>query len=776
MKKQRLIVTGNGMAGIRCIENILKINRDMFEIVVFGSEPHPNYNRILLSSVLQGEVSLDDITLNGREWYEKNGITLYTGETVEQINTEQQLITTDRKRSMTYDLFIAATGSSPYILPIPGANKEGVYGFRTIEDCQALISAAGRYQKAAVIGAGLLGLEAAVGLRQLGMDVSVIHHSSAIMQKQLDQTASRLLQKELERKGLVFLLDKHTASITGNSRAEGIFFKDGSSIDADLIVMAAGVRPNIRLAASAGLSVNRGIIVNQFMQTNKPNVYAVGECAEHNGIVYGLTAPLYEQGKVLAQHLCGIPCEGFQGFAQSAALKIAGIDVWSAGKVHEEEHTDSLILHDEHAGIYKKALFKDDKPVGVILFGDTRDKQRLLDSLIKQRDISIVKKQLMEPVQSHISFESMPPHETICQCSSVTKGSIEDAVNKYSLKTAGEVKDMTRASGSCGGCRPLVEDLLKYMASDDYTKPSRRPSFCGCTDLTEEEVISELRRRPFTDAAEVMKVIGWKTENGCPICIPALQYYLEMTRPGFIQFNGKPAEETCTLIPQMYGGLTSAEELKNIADIIEAYGIPDVSITDNHRLKLSGIRPNDFASIRKALKMPAFSPRHHWTIKNVRTCTCGQHRFFQELASQIEKDTDMLAVPAPISVSLSCENNCTDAYIQDIGAIHTQTCWEIYIGGVRRRHARAGSLFCVTDTEDSTAAMMKGLIQYYRETAHYAEAVYQWVDRLGLVHIREILFEEDVRTQLVKNLHSDISLLQNPSARKTPYERMMLFD
>ncbi len=214
----------------------------------------------------------------------------------------------------------------------------------------------------------------------------------------------------------------------------------------------------------------------------------------------------------------------------------------------------------------------------------------------------------MEPDQGGISFESMPPHETICQCDSVTKGSIEEAVNKYGLKTAEEVKHMTKASGSCGGCRPLVEDLLKYMASDDYTKPSRQPSFCGRTDLTEEEVIAELRRRPFTDAAEVMEVIGWKTENGRRICIPALHYYLKRTRPDFMQFNEISAEETCTLIPQMYGGLTSAAELKNIADVIEAYGIPEVSMTDSHRLRLSGIRPNDLASIRKALNMPVFSP------------------------------------------------------------------------------------------------------------------------------------------------------------------------
>ncbi|KUP32306.1 nitrite reductase large subunit NirB [Bacillus halotolerans] len=761
MKKQRLIVAGNGMAGIRCIEEILKLHRDMFQIVIFGSEPHPNYNRILLSSVLQGEASLNDIVLNSSEWYAKQDITLYTGETVVQINTDLQQVITDQKRSLSYDKLILATGSSPHILPIPGTDKEGVYGFRTIEDCQAFISMAERYQKAAVIGAGLLGLEAAVGLRHLGMDVSVIHHSPSIMQKQLDQTASRLLQSELERKGLTFLLEKDTASITGGSRADGIRFSDGSSIKADLIVMAAGVRPNIQLAASAGIAANRGFIVNQFMQTSKSNVYAVGECAEHNGMVYGLVAPLYEQGKVLAQHICGVPCEGYHGSAQSAALKIAGIDVWSAGKVHEDAGTTSIKLHDEHAGCYKKVLFENDKLAGVILFGDTRDKQRLLDSLLKQRDISIVKKQLIEPDQSGISFASMPPAEPICQCNSVTKGLIEEAVHTKGLTTVEEVKQCTKASGSCGGCKPLVEDLLKYMASSEYTEPAGQPSFCGCTDLTEDEVIAELHRCHFPDPAEAMNQLGWKTKNGCRVCVPALHYYMELLQPGYIQSLETSPEDTCTLIPQMYGGLTNAKGLRNIANIIETYGIPNVSITHGQRLKLSGIRPNDLANIRKELHMAAFSHQHRRSLQSVIACTCGEDRSIQKLASHIERHTDMLSMPDHISISLSCEKDCTAAAIQDIGAIRTQEGWDIYTGGIRGGHARAGMLFCVTDSEENTAIMMKGLLQYYRETAHYAEAVHQWIDRLGIIHIREVLFEQDLRTQLLENLQTDLSLIQD---------------
>ncbi|NLS42931.1 NAD(P)/FAD-dependent oxidoreductase [Bacillus subtilis] len=770
MKKQRLVLAGNGMAGIRCIEEVLKLNRHMFEIVIFGSEPHPNYNRILLSSVLQGEASLDDITLNSKDWYDKHGITLYTGETVIQIDTDQQQVITDRKRILSYDKFIVATGSSPYILPIPGADKEGVYGFRTIEDCQALMKMAQHFQKAAVIGAGLLGLEAAVGLQHLGMDVSVIHHSAGIMQKQLDQTAARLLQTELEQKGLTFLLEKDTVSISGTTRVDRIHFKDGASLKADLIVMAAGVRPNIELAVSAGIEVNRGIIVNDCMQTSEPNVYAVGECAEHNGTVYGLVAPLYEQGNVLAKHICGVPREGYQGSASAAALKIAGIDVWSAGKIQEDEHTTSIKIYDEQAGVYKKALFVDDKLAGVILFGDTRDKQRLLDSLLKQRDISIVKKQIIEPETSGTLFESMPSSETICQCNSVTKGAIEDAVHTNSLTTVEEVKHCTKASGSCGGCKPLVEDLLRYMTNSEYTKPAGTLSFCGCTDFTEDDIIAELQRRPFTDPAEAMNKLGWKTKNGCSTCVPAIQYYLEMLYPGFVQPE-PAAEDTCILIPQMYGGRTNAEQLRNIANIIEAYSIPDVSITHSQRLKLSGIKSADLPNIKKDLKMPVSTNELRHTLQSIKACTCGQNRSIQQLAAQIERQLETLPLPAPISISLSCETDCTDAALQDVGAIRTQAGWDIYIGGVRGTHARSGALFCVTDNAEKTAGMIKGLIQYYRETAHYLEAVHQWMDRLGIVHIREVLFEEDLRTQLLESLHTDLSLIQNPTVEVGSYKK-----
>ncbi|MBU8751267.1 nitrite reductase large subunit NirB [Bacillus subtilis] len=770
MKKQRLVLAGNGMAGIRCIEEVLKLNRHMFEIVIFGSEPHPNYNRILLSSVLQGEASLDDITLNSKDWYDKHGITLYTGETVIQIDTDQQQVITDRKRILSYDKFIVATGSSPHILPIPGADKKGVYGFRTIEDCQALMNMAQHFQKAAVIGAGLLGLEAAVGLQHLGMDVSVIHHSAGIMQKQLDQTAARLLQTELEQKGLTFLLEKDTVSISGTTKADRIHFKDGSSLKADLIVMAAGVRPNIELAVSAGIQVNRGIIVNDFMQTSEPNIYAVGECAEHNGTVYGLVAPLYEQGKVLASHICGVPCEEYQGSAPSAALKIAGIDVWSAGKIQEDERTTSIKIYDEQAGVYKKALFVDDKLAGVILFGDTRDKQRLLDSLLKQRDISIVKKQIIEPETSGTLFESMPSSETICQCNTVTKGAIEDAVNTKSLTTVEEVKHCTKASGSCGGCKPLVEDLLRYMTNSEYTKPAGTLSFCSCTDFTEDDIIAELQRRPFTNPAEVINQLGWKTKKGCSTCVPAIQYYLEMLYPGFVQ--PEPAtEETCILIPQMYGGRTNADQLRTIANIIEAYSISDVSITHGQRLKLSGIKPADLPNMKKDLKMPVYTNEHRHTLQSVKACTCGQNRSIQQLAAQIERQLETLPLPAPISISLSCETDCTDAALQDVGAIRRQAGWDIHIGGVRGTHARSGALFCVTENEDSTAGMIKGLIQYYRETAHYLEGVHQWIDRLGIVHIREVLFEEDLRAQLLESLQTDLSLIQNPTVETGAYKK-----
>lgn len=755
MGKRRLILIGNGMAGVRTIEEIVKHAGDAYQIAVIGREPHPNYNRMLLSSVLQGDASLKDITLNSRTWYEEHGIALYTGETAVKIDTDRRTVSTDKNREIAYDKLIIATGSSPFILPVPGADKEGVYGFRTIEDCRAFIDAAGRYRKAAVIGGGILGLEAAKGLVNLGMEVSVIHHSSYIMQNQLDRTASAMLQHDLERQGIHFLLEKDTEAVLGTSRATGLRFKDGTEVEADLIVMAAGVRPNIGLAKASGLAANRAIIVNGYMETNVPDVYAVGECAEHNGVVYGLIKPLYEQGQVLARHICGLECEPYRGAVQSATLKIAGIDLFSAGKIKDDDTTTAIRLIDESAGIYKKAVFQADQMAGVILYGDTKNKQKLLESIVKQRDITVVKKTFFQS-GGESTVSSMLLDETICQCHAVSKGAIIEAVKLHDLKTAEDVKRCTKASGSCGGCRPLIEELLIHAAEHEYEKPAGAQAMCSCTSLTEDEVVEQIQMRQLSSVQDVISQLGWKTGSGCSVCAPAIHYYLRMIRPGVTAAEPLLHEDGgCTIVPQTYGGLIKADELRRIADAIEKYGIPHAVLTPGQRLKIPGIGQ----SVKENLQMPICAVHKH-TVGPIKTCACTNLDCVQAIAVELEKETETLIMPARTSIAISaCTDDCVYCTVHDIGVLKAGRGWELYAGGRGGQNARAGELFSVAETLKKAGEYIKGFLQYYRETANYLEGVGQWINRAGIIHIREVLFDNDLRGQLLERLEKEQRLL-----------------
>ncbi|KMJ55607.1 hypothetical protein AB685_26375, partial [Bacillus sp. LL01] len=395
MRKQRLVVIGNGMAGINCVQEILNHQPNAFEITVFGSEPHYNYNRILLSTVLQGSTKVEDITINDRSWYEKNNITLYTGETVTYIDSDNKILRTDQNREVSYDKAIVATGSHPFVLALPGNDKKRVINFRTIEDCEKIIDMSKHHKKAVVIGGGLLGLEAARGLLHLGMEVDVVHLSKHIMERQLDPTASIMLQRELENQGVNFLLEKASAEIIGGDSVEGLRFKDGTEVKAEAIIMAVGVRPNIKLMKGSRIETNRAIVVNDYLQTNVADVYAVGECAEHRGIVYGLVKPLYEQGRELAKHICGIDSQGYQGSTLSTQLKISGVDVFSVGDFVGDETTKTITHYDEQANIYKKLVLKDDKILGAVLYGDAKVGNRLVDMINKQKVMTDEEKMLL---------------------------------------------------------------------------------------------------------------------------------------------------------------------------------------------------------------------------------------------------------------------------------------------------------------------------------------------------------------------------------------------
>ncbi|MGG3467089.1 nitrite reductase large subunit NirB [Neobacillus pocheonensis] len=773
MVKQKLILVGNGMSGIRCLEEILKINPDRFDISVFGSEPHLNYNRILLPTVLQRRATFAELTLNDREWYKKHHIHLHTGETVIKIDHEKQMLKTDKQRELSYDHLIIAAGSIPFFLPIPGADKEGVVAFRTIEDCQKMIEAAQKYRKAVVIGGGVLGLEAASGLQNLGMEVRVVHNTHYLMERQLDKKASKMLQRELEKQGIHFLLKRETEEILGGNRVKGMRFKDGTEVEADLVVMAVGVRPNVQLARESGVEIKRGIIVNDYMETNLPNIYAVGECVEHLGIVYGLVKPLFEQGTVLAKRICGIEGNRYKGSVLSTQLKVSGVEVFSAGQFSEDASSKSIKVEDEVAGIYKKIVLKGDQIIGAVLFGDKKESSKLLEMIQKKQDVLDVEKVKLFPSLTNEgnTVAAMAANELICNCNGVTKGAIIEAVQKEGLSTVEQVKKCTKASSSCGGCKPAVAEILSYMNSDEFTREIEQPTMCACTSLTEEEVVQQIQLLGSTTVKEVLEMLNWKNKQGCLTCRPALSYYIGMIHPEYennhdaalgndhwkatVEMNG-----TFSVVPQMYGGMTNSEELRKIADVADKYGITEMAITSEQRVRLMGVKEADLAGVCGELNMHLSSPFRN-KLQNIEVChgeafcRCNKNSALN-LAASLEKRFEYLTMPNRVKMAISpCLHNGADRMLKDIVVIGMERGWEIYMGGRGGGKIRAGELLCIAESDDEAIELIGGLLQLYRKTACYLEQTWEWFDRVGLIHIREVLFDFDLLQPLIESLEKD---------------------
>ncbi|MGG1674875.1 nitrite reductase large subunit NirB [Neobacillus sp. NRS-1170] len=777
MTKQKLVLVGNGMAGVRVIEEVLKMNREKFEITILGQEPYPNYNRIQLSTVLQGGTSVRDITLNEWKWYEDNQIRLYPGESVTAIDTENQMVYTDKGRIEPYDKLILATGSNPFMLPLPGADKEGVTAFRNIKDCETMIEYSKKHKKAAVIGGGLLGLEAARGLLNLGMEVEVIHIHHYLMERQLDQTAGKLLQTELEKQGMKFLLQKNTAEILGKKQVTGLRFKDGTKIQTDLVVMAVGIKPNVSLAIEAGIPVDRGIIVNDYLETGVPNIYAVGECAEHRGIAYGLVAPLYQQGQVLAKRLCSIEDEGYKGSVLSTQLKVSGVDVFSAGKINEDEHMKAFKVYDDYRGVYKKVLIEDGKISGAVLFGDTKDGNRLL-SLIKRGSAieEYLETDLSTGHEQSVVTE-MADGEIICGCNGVTKGAIVEAIRTKGLTTVDQVKGCTNASRSCGGCKSLVADLLQCTLGDQY-QADQKEAICGCTDLSRDEILQEIREKGLTHIREVMNVLDWRTD-GCSKCKPALNYYLGMIYPlsykdekearyvnermhANIQKDG-----TYSVVPRMYGGVTTADDLRKIADVADKYKVGMIKVTGGQRIDLLGVRKEDLPKMWADLDMPSGSA-YAKGLRTVKTCV-GENfcRFGTQdsigMGIRLEKKFEGLNTPHKVKMAVSaCPRNCAESGIKDVGVVGVDGAWEMYVGGNGGTHLRSADLLFKFKSGEELEEMISAFLQYYRETANYLERTSGWVERVGLDHIREVLSDSNTVKELMIRMDEALSVVQEP--------------
>jgi len=784
---KKLVMIGNGMAGVSFVEQLLKLAPNRYEITIIGSEPHPNYNRIMLSSVLAGEATMQDIILNNWDWYKDNGITLHTAQTVTRVDIDGGTVTTDSGLTIPYNELVFATGSVPFMLPLPGADKEGVIAFRDINDCETMMKTAEKYRKAIVIGGGLLGLEAARGLLNLNMEVSVVHVMSYLMERQLDPTASQMLREELERQGMKFLMEKQSDQIIGEERVQGLTFKDGTVEEADLIVMAVGIRPNVQLAKESGIEVNRGIVVNDFLQTSVPNIHSVGECAEHRGNVYGLVAPLYEQGAVLAKKLAGVESAGYQGSVLSTKLKISGVNVFSAGSFMDAPGTKAVRVQDDLDGIYKKIVFENGKVVGAVMFGDTIEGSRIFSLIRSGEDCSGREKEILfgssggaagKPISLTDMAAAMSDDEIVCGCNGVTKETIVEAITEKGCVSIGEIKACTKASGSCGGCKPMVEAILQSTVGADNVKKVKE-GICGCTTHSREEVVEMIKQMKLTTTKEVMHVLEWSNPEGCSKCRPALNYYLGMVWPvehedeadsRFVNERNHAniqKDGAFSVVPRIYGGVTTPEDLKRIADVAQKYDVPLVKITGGQRIDLLGVKKEDLTSVWQDLGMPS-GYAYGKTLRTVKTCVGNTFCRFGtqdaiKMGVEMEKKFERLNTPHKVKLAVSgCPRNCAEATIKDLGVVAIDGGWEIHVAGNGGTKVRAADLLVKVRTEEEVLEWTGAYLQYYRETASFGERTSEWSVRVGLDTIKKALDRKVDREAYVNRIEKSLSLTKDP--------------
>jgi len=770
MKKLRLVMVGNGMAGCRTLEELLALAPDLYDITVFGAEPHGNYNRVQLSAVLAGEMRLDEIMLNDLDWYRVNGIRLSTGDPVVAIDRARRRVVTRTGAAADYDRLVLATGSDPIVPPLPGRDAPGVVAYRSIADVNEMIDASTRHAAAVVIGGGLLGLEAASGLGARGMRVTVVHLAPWLMERQLDRVSADMLQHSLEERGLAFRLEaRATELLAGESgRVRAVRLADGTEIAADLVVMAVGIRPNVALAEAAGLYCSRGVVVGDTLQTYDPRIYAVGECAAHRGVAYGLVAPLFEQAKVCANHLAELGIARYPGSAVSARLKVAGIDLFSAGDVTGCDGADEIVLHDRAGGVYKRLLLRNDTLVGAVLYGDTSNSSWYFQLMREGRCVKALRRALAigEASSGDAGYQGerhaaeLPDDFEVCGCNGVTRGTIVRAIKEKGLFSLAEVRKHTRASASCGSCTGLVEQILAFVVGGAYvSQDSASQPMCDCTDHTHEEVRHAIREHDLKSIPEVMRFCEWRSASGCPACRPALNYYLLCAWPHEFRddLQSRLANErvhaniqkdgTYSVVPRIPGGVTTPRELRRIADVAEKYAAAMVKITGGQRIDLLGIRKEDLPRVWADLDMPS-GFAYGKSIRTVKTCVGSRWCRFGvqdsiQLGLDLEAAFERMWAPHQVKIGVSgCPRNCAEAGIKDIGVVGVDSGWELYVAGNGGTRTQAALFLVKVKTAAEVLEHAGAFLQLYREEARYLERTVHWVQRVGIDSVKRRVVED----------------------------------
>ncbi len=792
--RERLVVIGNGMAGCRAIEEILARDPARFDVTIFGAEPRVNYNRIMLSPVLAGEKAFDDIVINRDNWYVDNGITLVSGDPIVSIDRATQTVVSRSGRVEPYDRLLIATGSDPFIIPVPGKDLAGVVTFRDLDDVDKMVSAAQKGGSAVVIGGGLLGLEAAHGLSLRGMTVTVVHLMPTLMERQLDEAAGYLLKTELERRGQTIVTGGDTAEIVGeDGHVSAVRLKDGREFAANIVVMAVGIRPGTTLAKSAGLYVERGIVVDDHMVTSDPAIMAVGECVQHRGNCYGLVAPLWDMCRALADHATQQP-SGYEGSVTSTKLKVSGIDLFSAGDFSGGDGAEDIVMRDASRGLYKRVVVRDNKLIGAVLYGDTADGSWYFDLLRKGTDIADIREALIfgqafasggTQLDPNAAVAALSDNAEICGCNGVTKGQVVASINAgaCSLDT---VRSSCKASASCGSCTGLVESLLSLTLGGEVKSGPK--TMCKCTSFGHDDVRRLILEKDLRSIPQVLQELHWSTPDGCSSCRPALNYYLLCALPGEYVDDQKSRfvnermhaniqkDGTYSVVPRMWGGLTNPRELRAIADVVERYNAPMVKVTGGQRLDIFGIKKEDLPAVWADLNAAGMVSGHAYgkSLRTVKTCVGSEWcRFGTQdstgLGVKLERMTWGSWMPHKFKIAVSgCPRNCAEATIKDFGVVCVDSGYELHVGGNGGIKVRATDLLCKVATEDEAMEVCAAFIQLYREQAHYLERTAPWIERVGLDHVTSALFEnaDTVKRLAARFRHSQTFCQDDPWAER----------
>jgi nitrite reductase (NADH) large subunit len=759
LERPKLVVIGNGMAGARLLEDVLACDPDRFDITVFGDEPYGNYNRILLSNVLNGTQDAKEIFLNPLAWYAENGITLHAGKRVTKVDRDAKTVHAG-DLAVPYDYLVFATGSKPFVPPIPGTTLHGVFVFRTLDDCRHIAEYAKNCKSAVVIGGGLLGLEAAKGLMTHDVKVTVVEMAPWLMSVQLDEAGGRVLGQTIEKLGITAKTGASTKELTGHTHVTGVKFADGSEVAADMVVISAGIRPNTDLAKECGVRCDRAIVVDDQMRTDDPAVFGVGECVQHNGTVYGLVAPLWEQTKVLAKVLTGVdPAAAYTGSKIATKLKVMGVELASMGRISDLQPTDEVVQFAEPARqVYWKAIVRDGKVNAACLLGDLGPADDLMRMFQAGAPVPDRRLELFFTANSEkkeASLADLPDSHQICDCNGVCKGTIVAAIKagKCTLPAVGKA---TRAGTGCGSCKKLVKGLIEAVAGGVTADPSEN-WYVPAVPLDKPSLVAAVKDRGLKSVSAVLRELGTaedeKSKAGLASMLKGIwgAEYVDERDARFVNDRvhaNIQKDGTFSVVPRAYGGVTTADELIRIGLVAKKYNVPMVKYTGGQRIDLLGIKKDDLPNVWRDLGMPS-GYAYTKALRTVKTCVGSEFCRYGTndstgLGIAIEKRYQGFEFPAKVKLGVSgCPRNCAEATVKDIGVVATEGGeWEVSVGGAAGAHVRKSDVLCRVKTRDEALRVIGRFLIYYRDNAKWLERTYDFVPRIGLERVRDVIVND----------------------------------